>query len=49
MDQDLLFFVFLDLRKAYDNIDGGRILKTLEGYWAGPKMRSILEEFWECQ
>ena len=46
VDQDTLFLVFLDLRKEYDNLDHDQLLKTLEGYGAGPKMRGILEEFW---
>ena len=47
--QDLILLVFLGLRKAYDNLDHGRLLKTLEGYGAGPKMRGILAEFWARQ
>ena len=45
VDQDPLFLVLLGLRKVYDNLDRGWILKTLEGYGAGPKMWVILEEF----
>ena len=44
IDQDPLLLVFLDLRKAYDTLDCGRILLTFEGYRAGPKMQGILEE-----
>ena len=44
LDNETLFLVFLDLMKAYDNLNSVRILKTLEGYREGPKMRSILEE-----
>ena len=47
--QDLLFLVFLDLRKAYDNLYCGRLLKTLEGYWVGPKMRVVLADLWARQ
>ena len=39
VDQDPLLLVFLDLRKFYYNIDQGRLIKTLEGYGAGPKIR----------
>ena len=49
MDQDPLFLVFLNLIKAYDNLDYGRILKTLERYRAGPKMRGIVAELWARQ
>ena len=43
--QDPLLLALLYPRKAYDKLDRGRILKTLEGYRAGPKMRVMLEEF----
>ena len=46
VDQDLVFLVFLDIRKVYDNLQHGRLLKTLEGYGAGPKIRDIMVEFW---
>ena len=46
VDQDLLFLVFLDRRKAYENLERGWLLKTLEGYGAGPKMQGIMAEFW---
>ena len=49
VDQDLMFLVFLDLQKAYNNIDRGRLLTTLEGYGSGPHMCSILEVFWNQQ
>ena len=49
IDQELIFLVFLDLRKAYDTMDWDRLLITLEGYGAGPWLCGILETFWECQ
>ena len=49
MDQDSLLLVFLDLRKEYDNLDCGQLLKTLEGYGSRPKMRGIMAEFWAHQ
>ena len=49
VDQYLLLFVLLELRKLYDNLDRGRLLKTLEGYGAGPKMRGFLAGFWSRQ
>ena len=39
VDQDPLLLVFLDLRKAYNNIYRGRLLQNLEDYGAGPKLR----------
>ena len=47
--QDPLLLVFLDLRKAYNTLDRGRLFQTLERYGAGTRMRGILEEFWENQ
>ena len=49
IDQDPLFLVFLDIRKAYDTLDQDRLLVTLEGYVAGPWLCEILDTFWECQ
>ena len=42
VDQDSLLLVLLDLRKAYDNLYQGWILRILEGYGAGPKNVEIL-------
>ena len=47
--QEPLLLLLLDLRKAYDNFDRGQLLKTLEGYGAGPKMWGMLAEFWARQ
>ena len=44
-----LFLVFLDLRKAYNNLDHGWLLQTLVGYGVGPTIRGVLEEFWSRQ
>ena len=49
VDQDPLLLVFLEPRKSYDNLDHGGLLKTLERYRAGPKMRGILAELWVQQ
>ena len=38
--QDLFFLLFLDLRKAYTTLDQVRLLQTLEGHRAVPKMRT---------
>ena len=48
-DQDPLLMVFLDLRKACDIIDCGRLLTTLEGCGAVPRMCRILSVFWDQQ
>ena len=49
VDQEPLFWVLLDLRKSYDNLDRGRLMKTLEGYGSGPKIRDVLAGFWAQQ
>ena len=49
VDQEPLFLVFLYLQKAYDNLDCGCLLKSLEGYGAGPKRWVIMAEFWSHQ
>ena len=49
IDQEPLFLVFLDLRKAYDTMDWDRLLIKMEGYGAGPCISGLLELFWECQ
>ena len=46
VDQILLFLVFLYLIKLYDILGLVRILKTLEGFGTGPKMRGVMVEFW---
>ena len=47
--QDLSFLVFLRLRKACDTVDHGRLMRTLEGYSAGPHMYKLLATFWVHQ
>ena len=47
--QDLLFLVFLELRKAYDTVDRERLLITLEGYGAGPCLCGLTKTLWDCQ
>ena len=47
--QEPLYLVFLDLQKAYDDLDRGHLLANLEGYDVGPYMCKLLEVFWEQQ
>ena len=47
IDQDLLFLIFLDLRKTYYTVDRDLIIITLEGYGAGPRMCGLSETLWE--
>ena len=56
MDQDLyriyqdpFLLVFLYFSKACDTLDCWSLLKTLEGYRVGPKLRGILAESFENQ
>ena len=42
VDQDPKLLVFLDLIKAYDNLDQGVLLQTLESYGEVPKIRGLL-------
>jgi hypothetical protein len=41
--------IFLDLHKAYDAVDRGRLLDLLEAYGVGPLTRTLLQNFWEAQ
>ena len=43
INQDPLFLIFLELRKAYDTMDRKRLLITLEGYGAGPQLCGLLD------
>ena len=45
IDQEPLFLVLLDIRKAYNTVDWDRLLITLEGYGAGTRLCGILETF----
>ena len=49
IDHEPPFLVLIDLRKAYDNMDRERLIQTLEGYGAGPRMCGLLETFWAHQ
>ena len=49
MYQDPIFLILLYARKDDDNLDHGRLLQTLVGYGAGPKLWGLLAEFWSRQ
>ena len=49
MVQKTLYYVFLDLRKAYDTVDRERLLEVLEGYGVGPNILGLLKFYWENQ
>ena len=42
VDQEPLLLVLLDLITVYDILDDVRLLNTLEGYGAGPKIRGVI-------
>ena len=46
VEQDPLFAVFIDLRKAFDAMDRGRILEILENYGVGPNILRLIKLFW---
>ena len=41
--------IYLDLRKTYDSIDRGRILKLMEKYKVGPRLRRYVKKVWDNQ
>jgi len=46
LEQCPFYGVFLDLKKAFDEMDRERCLLMLEGYGAGPNMRRFIRHFW---
>ncbi len=47
VDQEPLYQIYLDLRKAYDALDWGRCLKILAGYGVGPNLLRLQKKFWD--
>ena len=45
LDHDILFLVFLDLRKAHDTVDRKRLIQILKRYGTGPCLCGLLENF----
>ena len=41
--EEVLYVIFLDLRKEYDALDRSRCLEILEGYGVGPRARGLLQ------
>ena len=46
MEQEPLYQVFVDLRKAYDHLDRERCLAIMTGYGVGPKLLRLQTTFW---
>ena len=49
MVQKTLYYVFIDLRKAYDTVDRERLLEILAGYGVGPNILGLLKFYWDNQ
>jgi hypothetical protein len=47
MEQEPLYQVFVDLRKAYDHLDRERCLAIMTGYGVGPKLLRLQAKFWD--
>jgi hypothetical protein len=47
VNQEPLYQIYLDLRKAYDALDWGRCLKILAGYGVGPSLLCLQKKFWD--
>jgi hypothetical protein len=47
VDQEPLYQIYLDLRKAYDALDRGGCLKILAGYGVGPNLLCLQKNFWD--
>jgi hypothetical protein len=46
LEQEPFYWVFLDLKKAFNAMDRERCLLILEGYGAGPNMVWLIGNFW---
>jgi hypothetical protein len=46
VDQEPLYHIHLDLRKAYDALDWEHCLKILAGYGVGPNLLCLQKKFW---
>ena len=49
LDQDPLFLVLIELQKAHNTVDCGRLQTNLEKYGNGPHMCRLLSVFWDQQ
>jgi hypothetical protein len=47
MEQEPVYQVFVDLRKAYDHLDRERCRAIMTGYGVGPKLLRLQAKFWE--
>jgi hypothetical protein len=47
VDQEPLYQIYLDLRKAYNALDRGWCLKILAGYGVGQNLLRLQKQFWD--
>ena len=47
MREEVLYVIFMELQKAYDDLYRDRCLEILEGYGVGPRSCSILWTYWD--
>ncbi len=47
VEQEPLYQVFVDLRKAYDHLNRAKFLGIMTGYGVGPKLLHLQEKFWD--
>ena len=47
IEQQPLYGVYIDLRKAYDAMDRDRCVLIMKAYGVGPNMLHLIENFWE--
>ena len=46
LGEEVLYMIFLDLHKLYDELDRSRCLDILEVYGVGPRSCRILRTYW---
>ncbi len=47
MEQEPLYQIFVDLRKAYDHLDRAKCPEIMTGYGVGPKLLRLQKYFWD--
>ncbi len=47
VEQDPLYQVFVDLRKAYEHLNRAKYLGIMTDYGVGPKLLHLQEKFWD--